>query len=313
MTARSPCLVPIDYSDGSLAALRLAGRVAAGLGTSLEIVHVWTAPYFGPGYGLEDAFPGGIPHPATLFDKAREGAVEELRAFAVKAALPPEVPLSLRVLSGEPAHEIVDLSLELSPEVVIIGTHGRTGLKRWLIGSVAERVVQHARCPVLTVPPGTPASETAMNISKILVPVDYSPGSKVALEYALSLADKLGAQLTVLHTWEVPPMLRPDITVWSGQVTANLADHVQHEAEKGMKEFLADAKADANPRVSSLVQGGQASSTILATAESGKFDLVCMGTHGRSGLAHLVLGSVAERIVRHSKCPVLTVRAPSVA
>ncbi|HEX4335128.1 MAG TPA: universal stress protein [Polyangiaceae bacterium] len=150
-----------------------------------------------------------------------------------------------------------------------------------------------------------------MDHQKILVPVDYSPSSRLALEWALSLADRLDSTVHVLHTWEVPAYLRPDLTVWSGEVSETLADHTRVEAEKGMRLFLADANAAERPNVTSQVVGGAPYSTIIAMATEGAFDMIAMGTHGRSGVAHLVMGSVAEKVVRHAPCPVLTIRAPA--
>lgn len=147
-----------------------------------------------------------------------------------------------------------------------------------------------------------------MNLKKILVPVDFSPSSRRALEYALALAERFQGKVEVLHCWEVPAYLRPDLTVWSGEVSVTLADHARREAEKGMQEFLADLKATGS--VTSRVVAGAPYATILAACDETACDLVVMGTHGRTGLSHLVLGSVAEKVVRHAKCPVMTVRAP---
>jgi nucleotide-binding universal stress UspA family protein len=146
-------------------------------------------------------------------------------------------------------------------------------------------------------------------LSKILVPVDFSPSSKAALEYAVFLSEKTGAEIQVLHAWEVPAYLRPDLTVWSGEVSATLADHAKQEAEKAMHAFLSDSKLEGRKGLEYEIVYGAPYATILSAIESGGYDLVAMGTHGRSGLSHLVLGSVAEKIVRHAKCPVLTIRA----
>ncbi|SRR5260221_6976598 len=150
-----------------------------------------------------------------------------------------------------------------------------------------------------------------MKYRKILVPVDYSPSSKLALEYALMLADRFDAKVHLLHAWEVPAYLRPDLTVWSGEVSATLADHARAEAERGMKEFLADPKVAGRQNVTSEVVAGTPYSAVLRAIDEGGFDLTAMGTHGRTGLSHLLLGSVAEKVVRHAKCPVLTVREKS--
>jgi nucleotide-binding universal stress UspA family protein len=148
------------------------------------------------------------------------------------------------------------------------------------------------------------------SFSRILVPVDFSPSSKLALEYALSLADRSGGKVDVLHAWEVPAYLRPDLTVWAGEVSATLAEHTRSEAERSMKEFLQRSGASGKANVTSRVLMGPAYNVIVSAADEGGFNLIAMGTHGRTGISHLVLGSVAEKVVRHAKCPVLTVRAP---
>jgi nucleotide-binding universal stress UspA family protein len=144
-------------------------------------------------------------------------------------------------------------------------------------------------------------------VRKILVPVDFSVSSTRAFEHALALASRFGSSVHVLHAWEVPAYLRPDLTVWAGEVSATLAEHAAREATKSMTEFLALA-APAH-QVTSAVVAGPPYETIIATAKEGAFDLIAMGTHGRTGLTHLVLGSVAEKVVRHAECPVLTVRS----
>jgi universal stress protein A len=149
-----------------------------------------------------------------------------------------------------------------------------------------------------------------MTQKKILVPVDYSPSSKLALEWALVMAESMDASVHVLHTWEVPHYLRPDLTVWSGEISETLADHTRAEADKGMRGFLAAAKVEGRPNVTSQVLPGTPYATILEVVKQQGFDLIAMGTHGRTGVAHLLLGSVAEKVVRHAPCPVLTIRAP---
>lgn len=152
-------------------------------------------------------------------------------------------------------------------------------------------------------------SEWGMQCKKILVPVDFSPSSKSALEWALAFAGRFDAQVIVLHTWEIPAYLRPDLTVWSGEISATLSDYARADAEKNMQAFLKETRAGERANVSSVVEAGAAYPTILRVAGERGVDLIAMGTHGRMGVAHLLLGSTAERVVRHSTCPVLTVRA----
>jgi universal stress protein A len=147
-----------------------------------------------------------------------------------------------------------------------------------------------------------------MTPKKILVPTDFSPSSKLALEYAVALAAAFHSKVHVFNAWEVPAYLRPDLTVWVGDVSTTLSIHACSEAQKAMREFLADAKVEENENITTQVVNGAPYATILSQAREGRFDLIAMGTHGRTGVAHLVLGSVAERVVRHAGCPVLTVR-----
>ncbi len=150
--------------------------------------------------------------------------------------------------------------------------------------------------------------DSGFHVRRILAPVDFSPSSRLAFECALALAERFGAGIHVLHAWEIPVYLRPDLTVWSGEVSATLADHTRDEAERGLRAFLSQGAGAGRARLTSEVAGGSPYAVIMDAAKHGQFDLIAMGTHGRTGLSHLVLGSVAEKVVRHAHCPVLTVR-----
>lgn len=145
---------------------------------------------------------------------------------------------------------------------------------------------------------------------KILVPLDFGPTSKPAVERALQFAEPFHAKIHLLHVWEVPVYLRPDLTVWSEELNASLELHLRAEAEKAMRHFMTDAHLQDRPDVSTEIRSGTSYSTIVDVAESGRFDLIVMGTHGRGALSRFVMGSVAERVLRLAPCPVLTVRLP---
>src|SRR5262245_49851678 len=144
---------------------------------------------------------------------------------------------------------------------------------------------------------------------KMLVPVDFSPSSTAAIRYAVDLARAFDGTVHVLHAWEVPAYLRPDLTIWSGEISATLADQVRLGAENAMREFSKTNGLEGNPAVTYEVVQGAPYNAILTVAKDGDFDLVVMGTHGRTGISHVLLGSVAEKVVRHARCPVLTIRA----
>ena len=145
---------------------------------------------------------------------------------------------------------------------------------------------------------------------RILYPTDCSDSSRPALEHALLLADKFGAQIEVLHVWHVAYHVRPDLTVWMGaRGERPLLDVLEADAKTHTEEFLASLAEEVRRGLSVRVVQGDPAATIVETARNDSADLIVMGTHGRSGLEHLALGSVAEKVVRHAPCPVLTVRA----
>jgi universal stress protein A len=146
-----------------------------------------------------------------------------------------------------------------------------------------------------------------MDISRILAPVDFSDCSRASLEDALVFAERFGAELEVLHVWELPRNVRPDLMVWmEGRDGQNVGDVVRDQAEADLAAFLGTLSGKA--KLSTRVEGGDPVDRIVHRAAEGKFDLLVLGTHGRTGVQHLVMGSVAEKVVRRAPCPVLTVR-----
>jgi universal stress protein A len=150
-----------------------------------------------------------------------------------------------------------------------------------------------------------------VNVSKILVPVDFSPYSENALAYAVDLAKKLGAAIDVLHVFEVPVYFLPDLLVipTRGGNALPVRDAIYLEAKEKLDELLARfASRDLAPHSVELVSGAPAT-TIVKYAAEHHSDLIVMGTRGRTGAARMLLGSVAQRVVEHAPCPVLTIRA----
>jgi nucleotide-binding universal stress UspA family protein len=146
-----------------------------------------------------------------------------------------------------------------------------------------------------------------LTISRILVPVDFSAYSERALEYAIGLASRFGASLHLLHVVEDPIATG----VWGGETVLPDLTELREELVKGAERQLVtyrEAAARAGVSVSSTALVGLPAITIVDHAVSLGVDLIVMGTHGRTGMAHLVMGSVAERVLRHAPCPVLTVR-----
>jgi nucleotide-binding universal stress UspA family protein len=148
---------------------------------------------------------------------------------------------------------------------------------------------------------------------RILVPVDFSPCSRLALERASDLANSLGASIDLLHVWQPPPVVAPETMVGTGVNNPGMVQIAKQQAEAAMGDFVKRAR-DSGARIESArVEPGDPARTIVDEADRGDYDLIAMGTHGRTGLAHLLLGSVAEKVVRRSSRPVMTVREPKPA
>jgi nucleotide-binding universal stress UspA family protein len=148
-------------------------------------------------------------------------------------------------------------------------------------------------------------------VTRVLVPIDFSPSARAALEYATFLVGRLGADLEVLHVWEPPGYVGPDTLALLPLAPGQPGwDQTRGEVLREVEHFL--GKGTARPKQLSVrVEAGEPSDTILKIAKDGGTDLIVMGTHGRTGLSRLLIGSVAEAVLRRSTCPVLTIRVPS--
>lgn len=149
-------------------------------------------------------------------------------------------------------------------------------------------------------------------IEKILVPVDFSEGGQPALTFATMMARTFRASIDLLHIWQPPPLIPFPVVVVpsSGESTPmHLEELARTNAGAQMKALVERLRDQGVAEVHSRVGVGSPAYEIVEIAELGHFDLIVMGTHGRTGVAHAVLGSVAEKVVRRAKCPVLTVRS----
>jgi nucleotide-binding universal stress UspA family protein len=144
-------------------------------------------------------------------------------------------------------------------------------------------------------------------IRRILVPVDFSEPSRIALEYAAELARGFGAKLDVLHVWEAPTFIAPGSFVAMGNSGMELVEMVRTSADSALDDFVSSARRRGLEIAAARTEMGHPAHAITEAAARGGYDLLVLGTHGRSGMSHILLGSVAERVLRHAPCPVLTV------
>lgn len=222
--------------------------------------------------------------------------------------------LSTRLVEGfDIAQELVGVATAENCDLIVMGTHGREGLARFFMGSVAERVVRLANLPVLLLRLSEAVHPSVGFPKRILVALDGGEASQQALEQAVHLAKELGSQLVLLHA--IPdvktPVLGYESMMYSSANPEKLDSQLQlegHSILQKAKEQIAPLEATA---VLSRAKGNRMAEIILQTAAQQQADLIAIGTHGYRGLDRLLLGSVAESVVHHAKVPVLVVRAVS--
>lgn len=223
---------------------------------------------------------------------------ERLRALFVPGA---PVAVDYEVRTGDARTEILKTAEESNCDLLVLGTHGRSGFGRLLMGSVAEVVMRHAHCPTLTVRSGA-ALTTPREIHTILVPTDFTRHSEAALRVARGLARDYGAKLVIVHVIE-PELVpaTPNEMVYRFEAGHDALDAVRERAEG----------TDLKLSVDTQLRQGDPATEILAAADEVRCDLIVTGSHGRTGLGRLFMGSVAEAVMRQAVCPVLTVKVPA--
>jgi nucleotide-binding universal stress UspA family protein len=150
-----------------------------------------------------------------------------------------------------------------------------------------------------------------MGIRRIMVPIDYSQNSQIALSYASELATSFGASLDIVHVWDRPTYVTDAVMVQRpGEAHKPIGELIRENAQKDMNEYLASVTLPSGVSAESRLLSGEPAAALLGELKKGEHDLVVLSTHGRTGFAHLLLGSIAEKLVRLSPVPVLTVPVP---
>jgi nucleotide-binding universal stress UspA family protein len=287
MLAIRTILHPTDFSEHSAQALRLACVLARDHRAKLILLHVAEPAVIASSGVL-------MPAPPAPFEYNRAGLEARLAALA---STEPDVRIECRVVFGGPGEEIVAAAQD-GCDLIVMGTHGRRGLGRLVLGSVAEQVMRRSPCPVLAVKVGD-TSDRGLRIRRILHPTDFSDQSALALHLASWLAREYEAPLTVVHV--LPP--------------ATVFDETLVERPENIDRTAANQLAAIQPTVpgvtfETLLEEGDAAEKIASSARAMAADLIVMGTHGRKGLDRLLMGSVAEAVLRAAPCAVLTVKTP---
>jgi nucleotide-binding universal stress UspA family protein len=288
-----PILLPLDGSDVAEGAVPYAVALSEKLGRPLVLLSVLE----GDEAGLANTLPD------VWLDLSR-GAQEHFEKYLDKIRTQTGVNADVIVRTGNPSEQIQAAADEVGASVIVIATHGRSGIGRWLYGSTASRLLRSSKTPVMAVGPNALAAKRSkVEIKHIMVPLDGSELSEAALPLAVELASKAGGELSLVRAvqWAVQsyPYTLPDAYV----------PQLDDELEKGAKEYLRKREADAakTAKVAAFVVRGPVADGLMDFAEQKKVDLIVMTTNARGGIARAALGSVADRLLQAST-PVLLLR-----
>lgn len=293
-------LIPTDFSACADHALSHALEVADRFDARLHILHVVNEldPDW---YGITDVQERAV----KLRDQIQEEARERLHDLALEKDIETTVSLQLSFDVAETIYEYVE---ERNIDLAVMGTHGRQGLDRLMLGNVANKIVRHAPCPVMTVREKVPwaGEDEGVSFENVLAPIDFSEYSRAALSASKDVASAYQARLHLLFVAEKRTVPTFSDTGIPGMGVVEMDPDIVKNAEEALQQLNETTKG---PRVESQyhVREGNVSRDIVDFAETRGVDLVVMATRGLTGVTRFLIGSNTERIVRVAPCPVLTV------
>ena len=299
--ARPKCILcPVDFSEFSrhalCGAIRLA-RLNKGHVLALHVVVNW------PAVDVVPSLVSDTLRQPVLTDVDREAVLQLLREFVAPYAKE-HVAIEVLVAESPDVHrEILAQAEAKHANVIVMGSHGRSGFQRWLLGSITEKVLRTARCPVMVVPACvTSVDETSQRpLTRILCPVDFSRDALAALSRACDLARQAEGGVTVLNVIDVPAALYEmpgfDIERYRGEAVSRsrgrLSELISDETARGLEVIVSEGRPDQE---------------ILRVAAERRIDLIVIGVTSRHAVDLAMFGSTTHRVVRGARCPVLTIR-----
>ena len=289
-------LYPTDFSEPSQQAFAAAVFLAERYGAELHMLHVLAL------HAADPADPEHtLPGVDEVYEQLSSAADARMRAAGETHASTIELHQS-QVRGISAAAGILEYAEQNDIDIIVMGTHGRRGLRRFIMGSVAEEVVRLAGCPVLT----TRAEEGATTLERfdhILVPIDFSEYSRVALDNAARLAADYGAHISLLHV--VEEVVYPDFYYPVSAAGTIQVETLREEAQRRLDEM----RSRLGPDTTTHVSIGRAAQEIAQFATDHDTDLIVIATHGLTGVESALLGSVAGRVTRMAPCSVLSIRS----
>ena len=288
-------LVATDFSEYSKTALDICLGASRCMKTKLHVLH--TIEKFPHDYRH---LLSGTTH-ADMKQKLEEDAIDKIKAM-ISGEIMEKGDIIPMVRFGKPFLEIIQVAKENSVDLLVIGTHGRAGVDRFILGSVAERIVRKAPCPVMVI-----KGRKYTGFKLIIVPIDFSDCSGKALEYAISTARSHNSRLTILNVYE-ESFIAPYVNAANSEEEADgIIKEIERVNETKYEEFLKTIDFR-GVEYDKLLIKGIPETEIVKTATEQQADLVVMGTHGRAGVKHILIGSTAEEVVRTVHCDIIILK-----
>lgn len=287
-------LVPTDGSDHAVRAAEHGFYLGRAFDATVHVVNVVDVKSAG---GLFDA--GGVDE--AFLERLEARGEEDIDA--VEAVAGEGDDLVAAVVRGEPRDAILEYADEHDADLLAMGTHGRTGVSRYVAGSVTEGTVRLAGVPVLTAS-ATDRSRMAGDYDDVLIPTDGSEFAAEAVDHGIAIAEKAGARVHAVYVVDVGALATSPGYTPPGQVI----EHLESEGERATNAVASWAR-EAGLEATTHVREGYPARELLDYADEQDVDLISMGTAGRTGLSRYLLGSTTERVIRHADVPVLVVNA----
>jgi nucleotide-binding universal stress UspA family protein len=290
-------LCPIDFSDTSRRALEYGVAIARWYKAELA------ALYVGPAI-VQPVNLAEYPAPMPL-EPPRETLMRDLEQM-LGAAEAQDLRTTVAIEHGGAVQQILKLAEALPADLIVLGTHGRGGFERLMLGSGADKVVRKAVCPVITVPRAAEEASASARFSRIVCATDFSEGSRAALSWALAFAGTPDARLTLVHVLDWPDV--PEEGEPFASTLTEARDRWLEQLRRRVHEAL-PAEARSGVTVEEVLATGTPYKEILQAAAERRADLIVMGVHGRGALDLRLFGSTTSEVLRRAACSVLTVRA----
>jgi len=288
---------PVDFSDASRHAIDQATVVAGYYHSRITALHVLTSS--------SDIFA------TATEDAARVDALRPRIAEDFACAASQGIAVDILIEPGHPADVILERAASARAGLIVMGTHGTSRFQHLVLGSVTEKVLRKATCPVLTVPARARAT-SQLPFTRLLCAVDFSDSSLEAVRAAVSLAEGADATLTLIHVlewpWEEPPA--PSLEELPREQAAALAEfrrYLEKSARTRLESLVPDTMQ--TPRLRIRIENGKPHREILHAAAEERSDLIVLGVRGRNPVDLALLGSTANQVVRRATCPVMTYRS----